>query len=309
MKRFIFDNLFRIIAAFGIMLLVVAANIDPPPAWLLVPGWLILGAVAFGYFEDIPKKSHYKDAIYLMAIPFLFLYAGIEGPGLLHSLLALLFAPSIKHLTGLITGKPFLVLVILYLACVCVSFELQARGKGAGEEDEDDPRWRKGKAAFELGWKAYLEKNDEEALKHFDEAIQCGFSREGIYGLRGSCLQKLKFHFDAIDDFNRGISLDPVGDSNLYYMRSISRSATGDNYGCIADLKEAIRLSRGGDKEGFEIMAKELGWDSVSSYYEGQLRLAVIDLDLPEGLRAVRFRGNLKRRMELDLPALPEPLG
>jgi tetratricopeptide (TPR) repeat protein len=244
-----------------------------------------------------------------MAIPFLFLYLGIAGPGLWRSLGALLSAPSIKHLTGLITGKPFLVLVVLYLACVCVSFELQARGRGVGEDDEDDPRWRKGKAAFELGWKAFLEKNSEEALKHFDEAIQCGFSREGIYGSRGSCLQILGFDFDAIDDFNKGISLDPAGDSNLYYMRSVSRRAIGDDYGCIADLKEAIRLSRGGDKEGFEIMAKGLGWDSVSSYYESQLRMALIDLDLPEGLRAVRFRGNLKKRRELDLPALPEPLG
>ncbi len=310
MTRFMLDNLFRIVAAFGIMLLVIAANIEPPPAWLLVPGWLILGAIAFGYFEDIPKKSHYKGGIYLMAIPFLFLYAGIEGPGLWHSLFALLSAPSVKHLTGLITGKPFLVLVVLYLACVCVSFELQARGKSIGEEDEDDPRWRQGKIAFELGQKAFLENNMKEALEHFDRAIQCGFSGEGIYGDRGLCLQHLDFYLDSIDDFTQAILLAPAS-SSLYYMRSESRKETGDIYGCIADLKEAVRLSKGGDKlnEGFEIMAKELGWDGAVSYYESRLTLATTYLDEPAERLGLRLRGNLKRRMALDLPALPEPLG
>jgi tetratricopeptide (TPR) repeat protein len=309
MKGFILlilGNLTRICVAFGLILLIVAANIGSPPEWLLLVGWFTLGfPIAMYVTDEVPDKSPYKTAMYLMILP-LFLYVGIWGPGLKRPLFALLGAPSIKHLINLVNSRSFLALAVLYLVCVCFAYGRKIQGRDIGEDyDEDDPRCRKGKIAFGLGQKAFREKNMEEALEYFDQAIQGGFSREGIYGFRGSCLQTLDFHFDAIDDFNKGLSLDPIGDSNLYYMRSVSRRATGDNYGCIADLKEAIRLSKGSDKLGY---AQERGWDSVSSFYESQISWAVIDLDEPAELLGRRLRGNLKRRMALDLPALPEPL-
>jgi tetratricopeptide (TPR) repeat protein len=193
---------------------------------------------------------------------------------------------------------------------VCFAYERKVQGRDLGEDDEDDPQWRKGKIAFELGQKAFRENNMEEALEHFDQAIQCGFYREGIYCDRGLCLQHLDLHLDAVDDFTKAISLAPTS-SSLYSMRSESRRETGDIYGCIADLKEAIRLSRGGDKlnEGFELTAKELGYGGAVSYYELRLTLATTYLNEPAELLGRRLRGNLKRRMALDLPAFPEPLG
>ena len=89
--------------------------------------------------------------------------------------------------------------------------------------------------------KHYGEKRTQDALNCFDSAVACGYEDATLFSSRGSCLQTLKWHLDAIDDFNRAIALEPK-DSNGYFMRSISKSATGDLHGSVSDLQEAIRV-------------------------------------------------------------------
>ena len=146
----------------------------------------------------------------------------------------------------------------------------------------EGPQWLEGFHAFEKG-KIHFNNDDQKALDCFDRAIKSGFEGEGIYGLRAICLQALHFDHDAIDNFNKAISLAPE-EANLYFMRSLSRAATGDLTGRVSDLQEAIRLSKIHNKynEFWNNYAKETGWPSATVYYEVDLRGAQEDREFWE---------------------------
>ena len=134
-------------------------------------------------------------------------------------------------------------------------------------------KWMQGYVAFKEGEKHYLEKRSLEAVECFDKAIECGFEQEtSIYFMRGSCLQELDWNLDAIDDFSKAISLEPQ-DCNNYFMRALSKGATGDSAGCIADLQEAIRMSKveNSTNEEYCLGAKNMGWPSHTAMYEAQI--------------------------------------
>jgi len=140
-----------------------------------------------------------------------------------------------------------------------------------------DPRWEEGLHAYQRG-KAFLsQKNKErEALCCFDMAIECGYEGGGtIYIDRGICLQALGFDLDAIDDFNKVIPLASE-DANLYYMRGLSRGATGDFDGAISDHEEAVRLSKAHSpsNDAWNNYARETGWPSATAFYESYLSMA-----------------------------------
>ncbi|RUT72093.1 hypothetical protein D0817_00250 [Flavobacterium cupreum] len=78
----------------------------------------------------------------------------------------------------------------------------------------------------------------QEALTHFDQAILAGFEY-GVYELRGRCLQKLDYHYKAIDDFDKAIESDPLQFS-MYYARAVSKKAILDFTGHLEDLHNAI---------------------------------------------------------------------
>jgi tetratricopeptide (TPR) repeat protein len=173
---------------------------------------------------------------------------------------------------------------------------------------EVDKQWREGYKAFEKGKQHYLARGEnqdaarriQDALDCFDKAIAFGFREGGIYGSRGSCLQILHFDLDAIDDFNRAIPLEPE-DSNLHYMRSVAKGATGDLDGCIVDLTEAIRLSEIDNKlnNEYNLWAKEHGYESIRAMYVIDLLKANLDLE------AQAFEERVRRECELrglDLP-------
>jgi len=170
-------------------------------------------------------------------------------------------------------------------------------------------KWMVGYHAFERGNAHFLANRLQEALVCFDEAISCGVDDAAIYGNRGSCLQSLGYNLDAIDDFNKAIAPE-TNDCNLYYMRSISRSAIKDYDGCISDLQEAIRLSRVDSalNKSYADYAKEMGWQNMAAKFEFDLCSAKDDAEFykrncerqkqyPELFPEIKPPENLKRRM------------
>ncbi len=158
---------------------------------------------------------------------------------------------------------------------------------------QDHAKMLAGCDAFVKGEAYYLEKQNQKALACFDEAIECGFNDEA-YGLRAQCLQGLDFDIEAIEDFTRAISLKPE-DCNLYFLRSNSRDATGDNDGAVQDLQKAIQLSEVDNKlnRAYSIAAKSIG------YRNGHTSMYLMSLDMvqltPQVLQD-RRKKNLKRR-------------
>ena len=156
---------------------------------------------------------------------------------------------------------------------------------------EADKKWAEGYNAFERGKKHYLAGGEnhsvagriQDALDCFDKAIASGFEEGGIYGSRGSCLQILDFHLDAIDDFNKAIPLDPE-DCNLYFMRSVSKGATGDLRGCVADLQEAIRFSETDNPLNgkYNLWANKLGYKNIAAKFNYDLIVANQDIEMQE---------------------------
>ena len=84
-----------------------------------------------------------------------------------------------------------------------------------------------------------------EALKYFDMAIEKKYLTAESYAFRGTCLYYLKYYFDALEDYNKAIEINPESDRAFnYYMRSLIKDAIFDYNGSLADIDEAIRLSK-----------------------------------------------------------------
>lgn len=148
--------------------------------------------------------------------------------------------------------------------------------------------------AFMNGEKIWKEATGEsklikikEALKYFDEAIKIGlvepavfsygFKESEVFSLRAFCLNDLGFYFDALEDFNRALEKNPKKIANIYYMRSIVKDSICDFEGSVADLKEAIRLSKldNADNRLLNDYTKQsLGYKSASEYYKFWLEMA-----------------------------------
>jgi len=168
-------------------------------------------------------------------------------------------------------------------------YSLRNLFKKSTQVPPEGQQWLEGVHAFEKGKIHFRDKDQQKALDCFDRAIKSGYEGEGVYGLRAICLQEFHYELDAIDDFNKAISLAPE-EANLYFMRSLSRSATGDYTGCISDLQEAIRLSKIDNKynDFWNNYAKETGWTSATAHYE---------MDL---MSAQQFRKGVEKVKELE---------
>lgn len=147
---------------------------------------------------------------------------------------------------------------------------------------EANERWLQAHHAFEVGKKHFADRRDQEAVDCFDKAVECGFEDVALFGLRGSCLQSLKWHIDAIYDFTKAISLEPQ-DCNLYFQRAMSKSSTGDQQGFLADIQDAIRLSKVDSalNRNYNLGAKDMGHKSTAAMYEWQAAMS----DMPDSLR------------------------
>jgi tetratricopeptide (TPR) repeat protein len=89
------------------------------------------------------------------------------------------------------------------------------------------------------------EKGTKEALKYFDRAIEKGYDDSEVFSLRGRCLNDLGFYFEALEDLNRAIQNNPKNSIAIdYHIRSIIKDSLFDFEGSLADIKEAVRLSK-----------------------------------------------------------------
>ena len=144
-------------------------------------------------------------------------------------------------------------------------------------------KWLRGYNALEAGKKHFAEERTEQALDCLDTAIECGLEHGEAFSLRGSCLQTLEWHLDAIDDFSKAISLEPQ-DCNTYFQRAMSKFSTGDHQGFLADIEEAIRLSETDNALNriYNTYAQETGWQSATAMYKGQ---AALSANMPDFVR------------------------
>ena len=149
------------------------------------------------------------------------------------------------------------------------------------EATESERRWLDGYTAYQLGEDLYFQNEIQQALGYFDTAVDSGFELASLFAARGNCLQSLQFDLDAIDDFTRAIELEP-DDSNVYYMRSISRGAVGDLQGRVDDLNEAIRVAAipNAANRSHNEFAKERGYaNGVAGKYQMDLLRAKLDIE------------------------------
>lgn len=118
------------------------------------------------------------------------------------------------------------------------------------------------------------EDRTKQALKLFDEAIEKGYDAAEVYSLRGSCLNQLGFYTDAIEDYDKAIERYPnKAVAANYHMRSVIKDSLGDLEGSVADLKEAVRLSRkvNADNAYWDNHWKKMGFRSATDFYESCL--------------------------------------
>jgi len=126
--------------------------------------------------------------------------------------------------------------------------------------------YERGLRFFELGKKFNSLRQDKEALESLDIAIECGIKE--AYSLRSWVLQSLDFNYEAIEDFDEAIKLEPL-DCNLYNGRHFSKIYVGDFDGALNDITVAIELSKQDNHhtEVYNELVKEQGYNSVTDTY------------------------------------------
>jgi tetratricopeptide (TPR) repeat protein len=121
------------------------------------------------------------------------------------------------------------------------------------------------------GWKESRLVKIKEALKYFDEAIEKGFNESEVFSFRGNCLDDLGFYFEALEDYNKAIGKNPRKSiASNYFMRGMIKQSLFDFDGQIADLKEAIRLSKfdNEDNKHWDDVYVKRGFRSQTTFYE-----------------------------------------
>jgi tetratricopeptide (TPR) repeat protein len=97
---------------------------------------------------------------------------------------------------------------------------------------------------FERGYKFQEEKNLEEAIRCYTEAIRLEPGFLAAYGNRGNMFMNHGDADRAIADYNQVLNLKP-NDAVTYFNRAIARKAQGNLDDAITDFGEAIRLKPG----------------------------------------------------------------
>lgn len=153
--------------------------------------------------------------------------------------------------------------------------------------------------AFVNGRQCWNERNVDEALTHFDKAIELGFIEyfkyssadlTKLYDLRARCLQGLGYQYEAICDFDKAISYSP-NDCDIYFSRSISKGKILDYSGKVDDIERAIQLSKESTKlnEEYDDEAKKMGYQNVAELLHFHLDIA-----------RIRFEDDLHYKKMLD---------
>lgn len=166
-------------------------------------------------------------------------------------------------------------------------FSKKQTEKLSPEELTQSKRKWEGFDYYSKGHDSFLNRQTSEALTFFDKALQYGFeenfSKESskLFDLRALCLQGLDYHYDAINDFDKSIFFTP-DDCNKYFSRSVSKGAILDYAGEVADLENAIILSKVDNALNIEYNdeARIQGYkNGVAEMYEMRLMMAKMSLD------------------------------
>ncbi len=150
--------------------------------------------------------------------------------------------------------------------------------------------------AAKAGDEHFVKKEYADALAFYDVAIQHGLESAKVFESRGHCLSS-DFPLDAIDDFTKSISLDPIN-ANAWFGRGMAKRGVGDFQGAVDDVRKARSLAEGRDPEAFSIYSTQLISIDNVEFWERQRQMrernpeawATLPPLLPDQLRAKAVR-------------------
>lgn len=128
----------------------------------------------------------------------------------------------------------------------------------------------------EHGYRAYQNRQYEEAITYFDEAINRKPNDIEAYKLRGDAKIRLEQYIEAIEDFDDAISRDPDM-ASVYHARGVANYFLYQNESAISDFDNAIRLNPD-DRRSYKFrgdVKRDLGrFDEAKDDYQTALGLA-----------------------------------
>ncbi len=159
----------------SIGLLITAANVVPPPWWLIWPAWAMLAICIAIRVEKTPKDSpYYVASMFTGALALLGFYL-LEGA--VSALVLLMLEPSLEHLESFVTTKQFLALVALYFAFACAWYSVKLSEE---QKKRDGFKWQYEEQFKEAReWKRLAEEaRDSQEAGNFDCLVSDRVRRE-----------------------------------------------------------------------------------------------------------------------------------
>ena len=95
---------------------------------------------------------------------------------------------------------------------------------------------------FFIGLTSYQKGEYEEAIKHYDQAIDIYPQFTETYNNRGITKDRLSRHEEAIADYDQAIRINPQF-AEAYYNRGTTKDVLGRHEEAIADYDQAIRIN------------------------------------------------------------------
>ena len=95
----------------------------------------------------------------------------------------------------------------------------------------------------EEGWKLYVQKDFNGALRLFGEAVQLNPDNAGAYFGRGTTYNDLRQYEQGIQDLSKALELNPNLHSNVYNNRGYAYNALRQNERAIQDFNKALELN------------------------------------------------------------------
>jgi tetratricopeptide (TPR) repeat protein len=151
------------------------------------------------------------------------------------------------------------------------------------------------------GWKEKKRGLNGLALQCFDKAFNKGYKTSKLFALRADCLDDQGYYFDAIEDYNKTLSMNPTqGIASSYWKRGIIKHTIFDFEGSRDDLITAITLSKldNEDNRFWNEHTRSIGFGTATELYKWDLEWIVerslkhsTDLNKKE-----EFLKNVKRR-------------
>lgn len=151
------------------------------------------------------------------------------------------------------------------------------------------------------GWQQKKKKLDQLAIECFDNALKKGYETSKLFALRADCLDYLGYHFNAIEDYNKALSMNPTeGVANGYWRRAMIKHTIFDFEGSRNDIITAITLSQNDNEDNryWNEHAKSIGFNTSTELYKWDLEW-IVERSLkhpPDLNKKEEVLKNIKRR-------------